>query len=132
MDLKDKLDLLWKYLLLAVVVFGIFMIAQRSHLYQAHRSHGFYGMPYMGKGDMSMSNTGLGHAANVKVEKQITNGDTTVMVWVNGEKIANPEEFLEKNMHQFNSEDHDVMIWEGGHGKTMKKKVIVKVHKDDD
>lgn len=123
MDLKDKLNLLWKYLLLAVVVFGIVMLARGPH---AHRMHtppfDFDGMPH----------TGMGPTFNVKVEKQVTDSDTTVFVWVNGKKIENPEEFLKKNRHVFNSEDHDVMIWNDGHGKIIKKKIRFEEQEDDD
>ena len=43
MELKDKLDLLWKYLLLLVLVVGMF-----SHL--CHRGYGKYGCGKYSKG----------------------------------------------------------------------------------
>ena len=127
MDLKDKLDLLWKYLLLAVVIFGIVMLAQRPTLRWAPCAYDYDGRHHAGIGHGDMD-----HAAQVKVEKKIIDSDTTVVVWVNGEMIDNPEEFLAKKMHDFKGEDHDFMKWKDAHGQAMKKKARIKVQEDDD
>ena len=100
MDLKDKLDLLWKYLFLAVILtFVILLFVCRDngdcdHSSRACVGKAHVGMAFMGEGCMDM-----GHGKQIKVEKKITNGDTTVVVWVDGKQVDNPEEYLKKIKH---------------------------------
>lgn len=114
MDLKDKLNLLWKYLLLVVIVFGLAMHLWGPRHYRGHHSAGKYaaGRCYMGG-----PHSGMGHGSMIKVEKLITNGDTTVAVWVDGEKIDNPKEFLEQHEGGFKSKGGHTMHWKEGHGE---------------
>lgn len=94
MNLKDKLDLLWKYLILAaVIVFGILLICRHPASCRYDRS-----CDYKGKSYGAMHHKGMMGPGEVKVMKEIEDGDTTLAVWVNGKKIDNPEEFLK--MHK--------------------------------
>ncbi len=47
MDLKDKLNLLWKYLLLVVIVIAIFTLG-RTHGYGRYSGHGHRMMSHHG------------------------------------------------------------------------------------
>ena len=129
MDLKDKLDLLWKYLFLAVILtFVILLFVCRDgdcdHSSRAcvGKAHG--GMAFMGEDCM-----GMGHGKQIKVEKKVTNGDTTVVVWVDGKQVDNPEEYLQKIKHECASGEHMEMFMKDEHGKQMKK---IKVKKEKD
>ena len=114
MDLKDKLNLLWKYLLLVVIVFGLAMHLRGPHHSRGHHSAGKYSA---GRGYMGGPHMGMGHGSMIKVEKQITNGDTTVAVWVDGEQIDNPKEFLEQHKGGFKSKGGHTMHGEKGRGE---------------
>ena len=107
MDLKDKLNLLWKYLLLAVILtFVILLFVSRAG--HCDRSpHDFVGKPHMG----------MDHGKEIKVEKKVTNGDTTLVVWVDGKQVDNPEEYLKKIKHERASGEHMGFIMKGEHGK---------------
>ena len=112
MDLKDKLDLLWKYLLLAVILTFVILlfVCRAGHCDRSPRA--CLGKPHAGmafKGECCM---GMGHDKDIKVEKIVTNGDTTVVVWVDGKQVDNPEEYLKKI--------------KGEHGKQMKKIKVIK------
>ena len=118
MDLKDKLNLLWKYLFLVVLlVFGILLLT-RPHVYHRGGPHqGYYRAPrgymhLMGKGYI-----GKDHSKEIKVVKKVTNGDTTVVVWVGGKKVDNPEEYLKKIKGEGASGKHMEFIMQGEHGK---------------
>jgi len=117
MNLKEKLDLLWKYLLLALLVAVVVMIATRPCKHWASASHGFYGEP---------------RGMDVRVEKKIVNGDTTTVVWVGGEKIEDVDEFLEGDTHIFKTKDGDVLKLNLDRSKKMKKIRIEKWDEDED
>ncbi|UCH63088.1 MAG: hypothetical protein JSU77_01125 [Fidelibacterota bacterium] len=114
MDLKEKLDLLWKYLLLALLVAVVIMFATRPCRHWASASHGYCGDP---------------RGMDVRVEKKIVNGDTTTVVWVGGEKIEDVDEFLEGDMPIFKTKEGDVLKLNLHHPKKMKK---IRIEKWDD
>lgn len=116
MSLKEKLDLLWKYLLLALLVSVVIMIAARPGSCWITDSHDFYGKP---------------HSMDIRVEKKVVNGDTTTVVWVGGEKIEDVDEFLEGNRHIFKTKDGDVLKMNLDHSKKLKK-IKIKTLKEDD
>ena len=126
MDLKDKLDLLWKYLFLAVILTFIILLfvcragdCDRSHRACLGKPHA--GMAFMGEGCI-----GMGHGKEIKVVKKVTNGDTTVVVWVDGKQVDNPEEYLKKIKHECTSGEHMEIIMQGEHGKQVKKIKVIK------
>jgi hypothetical protein len=71
MNTKEKLNMLWKYLLLLVIAFGIFRISDRP--YHKRKKHHFE------------QNS---HEMTVEVEKEIVDGDTVMVVEINGEEIS--------------------------------------------
>lgn len=89
MTLKEKLDLLWKYLLLAVLVYG-FVTLGKTHS-KKHcgpgmgmgRSH--HGMMFMGDKDCMPGMSGMKNV-EVRIEK-MDDGDSTMVVMVNGEVV---------------------------------------------
>jgi len=121
MDLKDKLDLLWKYLFLAVILTFVILLFVSRAGYRDHFPHDFVGKPHMGKD----------YGKEIKVVKKVTNGDTTVVVWVDGKKVDNPEKYLKKIKHERAWGEHMEIIMEDEHGKKVKK-IRVKVEKEED
>ena len=88
MELKDKLDLLWKYLLLLVLVVGMC-----SHL--CHRGYGKYGCGKYSKGKaiktccrFAQTDENQVEIEDVQFEMQINNGDTLLKVTINGEELS--------------------------------------------
>ena len=94
MELKDKLDLLWKYLLLLVLVVGMC-----SHL--CHRRSGDIHKGKYFKDSCRHHDHHSLHSEieDVKVELKIENGDTLFEVRVNGEKLNDEDAkaFIEKH-----------------------------------
>ena len=137
MDLKDKLDLLWKYLFLAVILtFVILLFVCRAGDCD-HFSRAYTGQPHVGMRFISEDFMGMGHGKEIKVVKKVTNGDTTVVVWVDGKQVDNPEEYLKKIKIEGESGEHLEIIMEGEHGKREMglikvKKIRVKVENDED
>ena len=88
MELKDKLDLLWKYLLLLVLVVGMY-----SHL--CHRGYGKFGGGKYSKGKaiktccrFAQTDENKVEIEDVQFEMQINNGDTLLKVTINGEELS--------------------------------------------
>ena len=117
MDLKDKLDLLWKYLLLAVILTFIILLFLCRAGDCDRSSHACLGKPHAGMASMGECCMDMGHGKDIKVEKKVTNGDTTVVVWVNGKQVDNPEEYLKQIKHEGASGKHMEYIMQGEHGK---------------
>ena len=82
MELKDKLNLLWKYLLLILLAYVVISHHCRSK-YSHSKGHNKYGCAYS-KGGHDFSS----HGENVEVEVIIDNGDTTVVVIIDGKKLS--------------------------------------------
>jgi hypothetical protein len=123
MDLKDKLNLLWKYLFLAVViVFGILLVTRHPGNCRGDRH--FKSRGYMH--EMGMPHKGMMDAGKIKVEKKVVDGETTVVVWVDGKEIDNPEEFLKMHGKSY-CKGCDKM-----HGPGMKHGDCAKMFHDDD
>lgn len=93
MDLKDKLDIIWKYSILAIILISLICFHYNKNDTCAYGPHGMAKHGHYIKG----GHMGMTGDMKIKVEKKIIDGDTTTVVWVNGEKIDNPEEFLAKH-----------------------------------
>ncbi len=137
MDLKDKLNLLWKYLFLAVILTFVILLFVCRAGYCDHSSRAYHGKPHAGMASMGECCMDMGHGKDIKVEKKVTNGDTTVVVWVDGKQVDNPEEYLKKIKLEGESGEHLEIIMEGEHGKREMglikvKKIRVKVENDED
>ncbi len=79
MDLKSKLDLGWKYLLLIVIAYGIFSFTCGDRTGRMHTMK-------KGHGDSAMGYFHNGEQMNVRVEKKMVDGEEVTEVWINGEK----------------------------------------------
>ena len=89
MKTKDKLELLWKYLLLLVLAIGVFR---------------FTADDYDDNHDVILfSDEDL--AMDVEVEKNIVNGDTVMSVRVNGKEVDTDEFKMEGETMQRRSKD---------------------------
>ena len=128
MDLKDKLNLLWKYLFLAVIVIALFTIGRHHDGCQDHGEQGYAWKQGKGYCYMAGSHAGTDMMSSIKVEKLITNGDTTLVVWFDGEKVDDPEAFL---LEHGDHSKHSKMIWKGSHDKKKMKKIRIEVEEDD-
>ena len=94
MTTKEKLDILWKYLFLLVIAVAIFKFSNHPH----HRkmTHGF---------DHDS------HEMRVEVETEIVNGDTSIVVEINGEKVDMEDlKGLGKGMEWFSKDDKSIVI----------------------
>ena len=80
MNTKEKLELLWKYLLLLVIAVCLFRFSGKPHfkMMGKHLGHDKHEMSFYGDGD---------HKMDVRVEKEIVNGDTVMTVTINGEPV---------------------------------------------
>lgn len=123
MTLKEKLELLWKYLLLAVIVFGLVQMTPKHHasMLGAECSHkSGYDMKWFGKGNHDFEDMDI----EVMIEK-LTDGDSTIKVIVNGETMdldhledLDDNIFIKKMKSSGDGKEHGVKI--------IKKKVIEK------
>ena len=91
MKTKDKLELLWKYLLLLVLAVGVFRFTADN-----------YGdnpdVILFGDEDLAM---------DIEVEKNIINGDTVINVMVNGKEVDADEFKMEGETMQWMSKEDD-------------------------
>ena len=88
MKTKEKLELLWKYLLLLVVAIGVFRFSRND--YDDHI------VMLFGNEDLDM---------DVEVEKNIVKGDTVMTVMVNGREVDAIEFKMEGETMQWRSKD---------------------------
>ena len=124
MNTKEKLELLWKYLFLLVVAIGVIRFTNGHHSAKIHFGHeGDHEMLFFGDDDREM---------DVKVEKEIVDGDTLVKMWINGEEVDAEEHDMKDGSFKWKSKDGNVMvidvddIHDGTHKKEKHKKVIKK------
>ena len=88
MKTKEKLELLWKYLLLLVLAVGVFRFT--SNDYKDHD------VMLFGDEDLAM---------DIEVDKNIINGDTVMTVIVNGKEVDADEFKLEGETMQWMSKE---------------------------
>ena len=110
MNTKEKLDMLWKYLALAVVAAGLILFSN-MHL-EDDDEHIF-----IDAYDGDPTSAAFGKTMDVRVEKEVIDGDTTLNVTVNGKpmNVSNFEETGEGI--KWVSEDGEVHVITTGHGK---------------
>ena len=124
MTLKEKLELLWKYLLLAVIVFGLFQLGNTRHA--RVMNHDYSGIPghgsvWIGDEDCELESMDV----NVEIEK-LAHGDSAIQVIVNGETL-DIKDFDQAGEHVYIKK----MKGSGEH-KEHKIKVIRKMIEDDE
>ena len=103
MNTKEKLELLWKYLLLLVIAVCLFRFSGKPHfkMMGKHFDHGKHKMSFHGDDD---------HEIDVRVKKEIVNGDTVMNITMNG-KPVDVSMFEEKGgKMKWVSEDGKVII----------------------
>ena len=129
MNTKEKLELLWKYLLLLILAITLFRFSEKSHfkIMEKHFDHGKHGMFFHGDND---------HKMDVRVEKEIVNGDTVMTITINGEPV-NALEFEEADgKMKWISNDGEVIVINLGDNhndshtekdiRIIKKKIIIR------
>ena len=129
MNTKEKLELLWKYLFLLVVAIGVIRFTNGPHSAKFHFGHeGNHEMLFVGDDD---------HEMDVKVEKEIVDGDTLVKMWINGEEVDAEEHDMKDGSFKWKSKDGNVMVIDiddihdsthkkEKHKKVIKKKIVIK------
>jgi len=123
MTLKEKLELLWKYLLLAVIVFGLVQIGNnRKSRMWSHDFSGQHGskMMWFGDEDHDFGDIDI----DVEIE-ELMDGDSSITVIINGEtmnlddlKKLDRNVYIKKMRHHSGDKDRKVKI--------IKKKMIDK------
>ena len=114
MNTKEKLELLWKYLFLAVVAVGIFRFTSRHDVSMAplvaeHFGHeGKHEMVFFG--DDNGIFVGDGHEMDVKIKKEIVDGDTIMKVIVNGEEVDTEEHDIKGGSFKWKSKSGNVIV----------------------
>ena len=110
MNTKEKLDMLWKYLALAVVAAGLILFSN-MHL-EEDDEHIF-----IGENDGDYTSDAFGKTMDVRVKKEVIDGDTTLNVTVNG-KPVDVSNFGETSEGiKWVSEDGEVHVINTGHEK---------------
>ena len=133
MNIKEKLELLWKYLFLAVVAAGIFRFTDRHHPPSSFPLHlaGNHDMLFIGDDD---------HELDVRVEQDVVNGDTITKVIINGKEVDVSSFSKKEGKLKWVSEDGEVIVididddYDGKHKKDkniriIKKKIIMRDEK---
>ena len=110
MTIKEKLDMLWKYLALGVVAAGLILFSE-MHLKEDDE------YIFIGANEGYHTSDAFGKTMDVRVEKEVIDGDTTLNVTVNG-KPLDVSKFEETGEGiKWVSEDGEVHIITTGHGK---------------
>ena len=129
MNTKEKLELLWKYLLLLVLAVGLFRFSGKPHfkMMEKHFDLGKHEMSFYGDDDREI---------DVRVEKEIVNGDTVMTITINGEPVdaskfeeidgkikwvSKDGEVIEIDIDEGFNEDH-----KGKDFRIIKKKIIIR------
>ena len=103
MNTKEKLELLWKYLLLLIIAISLFRFSGKPHIKMMgkHFDLGKHEMSFYGDDDREI---------DVRVEKEIVNGDTVMNITING-KPVDVSMFEETNgKMKWVSEDGEVIV----------------------
>ena len=101
MNTKEKLEIAWKYLALILVAAIAFAWLETTHfiggpkkgefVFIGDKNHDFYG------NEQKMM--------DVKVEKEIVDGDTLVKMWINGEEVDAEEHDMNDGSFKWKSKD---------------------------
>ena len=133
MNTKEKLELLWKYLILVVVAIGIFQFTHKIHPAPKHFGHdGSHEMVFFGDDDVFFSSDD--HHMDIKVEQEIVNGDTIMKVMINGEEVDAEDYNMKEGNFKWKSKGGNVMVIDiddeiDEHDHVIKKKVRIKKQK---
>ena len=146
MNTKEKLEMAWKYLALILVAGLGFKLIDSHHNSMVPpfslSNHDKNGFVFIGDNDGDIAKFGSTKKMDVKVEKEIVDGDTIMNVTVNG-KPVDASKFVETdNEMKWTSEDGEVhvikMIHNGeNHGGSGNMEIIIEdndhnVHENGD
>jgi len=103
MNTKEKLELLWKYLLLLVIAVCLFRFSGKPHfkMMEKHFNHDKHEMSFYGDDD---------HEIDVRVDQEIVDGDTIMKVIVNGEEVDAEEYDMKGGSFEWKSKDGKIMV----------------------
>ena len=103
MNTKEKLELLWKYLLLLVIAVCLFRFSGKPHFKMMGNdfNHGKHEMSFYGNDD---------HEIDVRVDQEIVDGDTIMKVIVNGEEVDAEEYDMKGGSFEWKSKDGKIMV----------------------
>ena len=103
MNTKEKLELLWKYLLLRVIAVCLFRFSGKPHfkMMEKHFNHGKHEMSFYGDDD---------HEIDVWVDQEIVDGDTIMKVIVNGEEVDAEEYDIKGGSFEWKSKDGKIIV----------------------
>ena len=132
MTTKEKLEILWKYLALAVVAVLGFLLIGDNQLSKNLESGDFI---FIGNDENDFYSNS--NRMDVQVEKEIINGDTLMKVEVNGKTIDKKNYIFNNGKFKWQSNDGKVVVLDlddienessvdEKNQKVVKKKVIIK------
>lgn len=132
MTTKEKLEILWKYLALAVVAVLGFLLLGDNQLSKNLESGDFI---FIGNDENDFHSNS--NRMDVQVEKEIINGDTLMKVEVNGKTIDKKNYVFNNGTFKWQSNDGKVVVLDlddienessvdEKNQKVVKKKVIIK------
>ena len=103
MNTKEKLELLWKYLLLLLIAVCLFRFSGKLHFKMMGNdfNHGKHEMSFYGNDD---------HEIDVRVDQEIVDGDTIMKVIVNGEEVDAEEYDMKGGSFEWKSKDGKIMV----------------------
>ena len=132
MTTKEKLEIIWKYLALAVVAVLGFLLLGDNQLSKNLESGDFI---FIGNDENDFHSNS--NRMDVQVEKEIINGDTLMKVEVNGKTIDKKNYVFNNGTFKWQSNDGKVVVLDlddienessvdEKNQKVVKKKVIIK------
>lgn len=129
MNTKDKLDLLWKYLLLLVVTIGVIRFTNEQKSIGRYAGHTDDSSIFFLNDDEQ--------SLDVNVETEIINGDTLMNITLNGEEIDLDSYTSHDGKLEWKSKDGEMMVINidddsqanEDHKKVIKKKIVIKDNK---
>ena len=114
MNTKEKLGMVWKYLALILVAGLGFKLLDSHHNYIASpfsfRNHDKNGVVFNGDYDRDFAKFGSAKKMDVRVEKEVVDGDTVMNVTVNGKPVDASKFDETNNEMKWTSEDSDVHV----------------------
>jgi hypothetical protein len=114
MNLKDKLDLIWKFLFLLVIVYGIYSFTYGTKHHRCSRAYGMKSDHHWcskeyGKHKMMFDADDM----DIRVEKKIIDGDTTVVIFMDGEEVEVKEFDEDTGWHVIKTKDGKIIKLKG-------------------
>jgi len=130
MTTKEKLDLLWKYLLLVVLVYGFFQIGRldRPPAFAARHLTHHPGAVWFDKdwdADEWKAWKDMDFDVDMDVEAMLEELDSTISITINGEVLSLDE------IKGFKHDGHQIIIKTDDDGEKGKKKKIIRMRKKD-